>query len=172
MRLTLYRTYKFRLLPTRRQHSRLEAALAHTRDLYNAALQERVDVYRKTGKSVTRFQQMRGLAELRADKEWAEYASAMQRWPLVKVDNAFQAFFRRLKAGDKPGYPRFKQADSFKSFGLPRLMRNARNCWTKSRPSSTSSPRSNRSSRSDGQSWHDQLSNARLARGNSSWLSP
>lgn len=116
--MKLYRTYKFRLLPTRRQHSRLEAALAHTRDLYNAALQERVDVYRKTGKSVTRFQQMRGLAELRADKEWAEYASAMQRWPLVKVDNAFQAFFRRLKAGDKPGYPRFKRADSFKSFGF------------------------------------------------------
>src|SRR5262249_4760852 len=33
-------------------------------------------------------------------------------------DRAFQAFFRRLKAGEKPGYPRFRGRGRFASFGF------------------------------------------------------
>jgi putative transposase len=33
-------------------------------------------------------------------------------------DKAYQAFFRRVKAGETPGYPRFKGRDRFSSFGL------------------------------------------------------
>ena len=111
-------TYKYRLLPSKGQHARLRAALDHSRDLYNAALEERIDCYRKTGRSRSRFAQMRALTELRADPEWTTYAVAMQRWPLVQVDLAFQAFFRRLKSGRNPGYPRFKGRGWFKTFGF------------------------------------------------------
>jgi len=42
-------TYKYRLLPTRKQHAALQAILDSQRSLYNAALEERIDCYRKTG---------------------------------------------------------------------------------------------------------------------------
>jgi len=115
---SFHRTYKFRLLPTRAQHGALRAALDHTRDLYNSALQERIEAWRKAGKSLTRFDQNKGLTELRADPAWATYAVTMQRWPLAKLDHAFKSFHARLKRGDKPGFPRFKARGQFDSFGF------------------------------------------------------
>ena len=46
-------SYKYRLLPSKRQHRALEAILESQRQLYNAALEERIDCYQKTGKSLT-----------------------------------------------------------------------------------------------------------------------
>jgi putative transposase len=43
-------TYRYRLLPSKRQHRALVGLLAAQRALYNAALEERIDCYRKTGK--------------------------------------------------------------------------------------------------------------------------
>ena len=60
-------TYKMRLLPSKGQHHKLRAALDHTRDLYNAALEERIDCYRKTGKGRSFFDQTKSLTELRSD---------------------------------------------------------------------------------------------------------
>jgi putative transposase len=37
----------------------------------------------------------------------------------VRVDLAFKAFFRRVKAGEKPGYPRFKGRNRYDSFTYP-----------------------------------------------------
>lgn len=112
------RTFKFRLLPRKAQHKRLRAALDHTRELYNAALEERMSIYRKTGKGVGLFAQYRSLTELRADPSFTEFSVSLQRWPLQKLDFAFAAFFRRLKRGQKPGFPRFRGVDWFKSFGF------------------------------------------------------
>ena len=47
----------------------------------------------------------------------------IQREPLRRVERAFQGFFRRVKAGHKPGYPRFRARDRYTSFAWhsPRL---------------------------------------------------
>lgn len=112
-------TWKCRLLPSKGQHDKLRASLDHTRDLYNAALEERIDCYKKTGKGRSFFDQAKGLTELRSDPSWATYSVAMQRWPLKQVDLAFAAFFRRLKAkGGKAGFPRFRGREWFKTFGF------------------------------------------------------
>ena len=112
-------TYKYRLLPSRGQHDKLRAALDHTRDLYNAALAERIDCYRKTGKGCSWYDQCKGLTELRAEPAWATYPVTLQRWPLKQVDLAFAAFFRRVKASKaKAGFPRFKGREWFKTFGF------------------------------------------------------
>jgi putative transposase len=112
-------TYKMRLLPSRGQHDKLRAALDHTRDLYNAALAERIDCYRKTGAGRSWQDQYKELTELRADPAWALYPVTLQRWPLKQVDLAFSAFFRRLKARDgKAGFPRFRGREWFKTFGF------------------------------------------------------
>jgi putative transposase len=112
-------TFKTRLLPSRGQHDKLRSALDHTRDLYNAALAERIDCYRKTGKGRSWQNQCKGLTELRADPAWAIYSAVMQRWPLKQVDLAFAAFFRRSKAKEgKAGFPRFRGREWFKTFGF------------------------------------------------------
>ena len=112
-------TYKTLLLPSRGQHDKLRAALDHTRQLYNAALAERLDCYRKTGKGRSWQDQYKSLTELRADSAWSVYPVTLQRWPLKQVDLAFAAFFRRVKARDgRVGFPRFKGHDWFKTFGF------------------------------------------------------
>ena len=58
-------TYRYRLLPTKRQHRALEAILESQRQLYNAALEERIDAYRKAGVRRTYFDQARALTEWR-----------------------------------------------------------------------------------------------------------
>lgn len=103
------RTYRFRLKPTMAQHNHLRAALEHSRQLYNAALEERIDCYRKTGKGRTYVDQCRALTELRADG--SIYSTSMQRAPLRALDRAYKAFFKR------GGFPRFKGYDWFKSIG-------------------------------------------------------
>lgn len=115
---TVIRTFKMRLLPRKGQHRRLCEALDHTRDLYNAALQERIEAYRKAGASRSYINQCTGLTALRQDAEYTVFPTTLQRWPLKKLDLAFAAFFARVKRGEKPGFPRFKGRDWFKSFGF------------------------------------------------------
>ena len=79
-----------------------EAALVRildlTRELYNAALQERREAWRKAGKSVTVSDQMRLLGEVKAVRpEYREvYAQVLQE-TLKRLDRAFQGFFRRVE---------------------------------------------------------------------------
>jgi putative transposase len=103
----LIRTYRFRLKPSSAQHGRLRAALEHSRQLYNAALEERIDCYRKTGKGRSYFDQCKGLTEIRRDG--TPYAWSMDAAQLKTLDLAYTAFFKR------GGFPRFKGRDWFKS---------------------------------------------------------
>lgn len=103
------RSYKFLLRPTSRQLAALEACLEDTRQLYNAALEERREAWRK-GKRVTYGMQSAQIKEIRhADMDGVgRWAFSCEREAVRRLDRAFAAFFRRVKAGDKPGYPRFK----------------------------------------------------------------
>ena len=58
-------SYRFRLLPTKAQHRALEQILESQRQLYNAALEERIGAYRKAGVTLTYFDQAKGLTEWR-----------------------------------------------------------------------------------------------------------
>lgn len=88
--------------------------------LYNAALEERIDAWRKAGKSITKFDQFKSLTQVRADDpSMASYASKMLRLPLVQVDEAFQGFYTRVKSGlGKAGFPRFRSYKRLRSFGF------------------------------------------------------
>jgi putative transposase len=119
----LMRTYKFRLLPRKAQHRKLKAALDHTRHLYNAALEERIDAYRKAGVKINYAAQSRGITEMRQHPDYSVFPFTLQLWPLRKVDQAFAAFFRRLKdKSKKPGFPRFRSAERFNSFGFAKAL--------------------------------------------------
>jgi putative transposase len=103
------RSYKFLLRPTSRQSAALAACLEDTRQLYNAALEERREAWRK-GHRVTFYSQDAQLKEIRAadPERYGRWSFTCERAAIKRLDHAFQAFFRRVKAGEKPGYPRFK----------------------------------------------------------------
>lgn len=94
----------------------LTRVLADNAETYNAALQERRDAWKLERKSITYYDQQAELTELRKDPAFQWIACDIQRDPLRRVDLAFKAFFRRCKAGEKPGYPRFKSKDRYNSF--------------------------------------------------------
>jgi len=113
-------TYRYRLLPLKSQYRALERLCAAQRELYNAALEERIDCYRKTGKARTYIQQCKALTECRHElDDMGELPVYLQRWTLKRLDEAFHGFFRRLKArSGKVGFPRFRGEGRWEAFGF------------------------------------------------------
>lgn len=111
------RSYKFLLRPTSRQAAALSECLEDTRQLYNAALEERREAWRMGRRRVTFYSQDAQLKEIRAadPERYARWAHSCERAAIRRLDRAFAAFFRRVKAGEKPGYPRFKGRGWFDS---------------------------------------------------------
>ncbi|MET7567112.1 transposase [Streptomyces sp. NPDC005492] len=117
------RAYKFRLRPTVRQAHALIEMLRDHRSLYNAALQERRDAYRHTSKTSIKYgDQSAQLKEIRTfDRErQGRWSFSSQQATLRRLDRAFAAFFRRAKAGQTPGYPRFKGSGRFDTVIFPK----------------------------------------------------
>lgn len=104
------RAYKFLLRPTSRQACALAECLEDTRQLYNAALEERREAWRMGRHHITFNSQDAQLKEIRATdpERYGRWSFNCERAAVRRLDRAFQAFYRRCKAGEKPGYPRFK----------------------------------------------------------------
>jgi putative transposase len=92
-----------RLKPKAAQCSELERILVDSVETYNAALQARHDAWKLCQKRITYYDQQTELTELRRYPGFATIAVDMRREPLRRVERAFQAFLRRVKAGQKPG---------------------------------------------------------------------
>lgn len=115
-------TFKYRLLPKRQQHVALESILEDQRQLYNAALEERIDCYRKTGKTRTYMDQCKALTEWRqGDVVAANTAMNIQRWTLRRLDNAYALFFRHVRSAVAVGFPQFRSSAKWHSFGAAEM---------------------------------------------------
>jgi len=90
-------------------------------NLYNAALQERINAYKKQKISISYVDQCKSLTEIRAfDNDYQSINAQSQQVTLKRLDLAFQSFFRRVNQGvEEPGYPRFKSKERFSGFGYP-----------------------------------------------------
>ena len=116
----LQRAYKFRLDPTPSQEIRLQSWLSKCCELYNACLQERRDAWSKMWKSIGRYDQMKELPAVKAARpDVAEVNAQVLQEVCARVDRAFQGFFRRVRAGQKPGHPRFRSWRRYDSFTHP-----------------------------------------------------
>ncbi len=112
----LRRTYRYRLYPTARQQLALAAQLAFACELYNAALEQRRAAWRGRRRSIGYVGQCRDLTDVRAHGMGPPGMSCFaMRDPLRRLDRAFAAFFRRVKAGEKPGYPRYRSRRRYDS---------------------------------------------------------
>src|SRR5450759_3433013 len=89
-------------------------------ELYNAGLQERRDAWRMRRTSVSASSQMVQLKEIRAVRpDQGVWSFTSQQQTLRRLDKAFGAFFRRVKAGETPGYPTVSGRRPVRQCGLP-----------------------------------------------------
>lgn len=102
--------------------------LAVCRHWYNMCVAERKWAYKLEGRSVTKAQQEKTAIQYRKTFAWAAQSVFSQTFQTVcdDVDKAYQAFFRRVKAGEKSGYPRFKSRNHFHSFAFKQFGVGAR----------------------------------------------
>ncbi len=114
------RAYKFRLFTNRSQEQALDATLEQHRRLYNLALRERRDVYGAEGRTVSYGEQSARYRESRnVLPSFAALNFSSAQATLRRLDKAFKAFFRRVKSGERPGYPRFKPEGRFRTVEFP-----------------------------------------------------
>jgi len=108
---------KYRLFPTKHQASLLQSQLDECRWLYNRLLEERRDSWEQKRERLSYFKQCKCIRELKGERPSLSnvYSQVLQN-VADRLDKAFQAFFRRVKAGEKPGYPRFKGFNRYDSF--------------------------------------------------------
>jgi putative transposase len=114
---TCRKTYKEKLRPTPAQERALEHVLWRCRVLYNTALEQRITAWQRCHVSLTRYQQEAELQDIRAElPEYAAIHSHVLQDVLARLDKTYQAFFRRLAAGEQPGFPRFQGGNRYHSF--------------------------------------------------------
>lgn len=114
------KSYKFRIYPSKSQVAKLENTLGLCRELYNAALQERRDAYDLNRVSISYFDQQNQLPEIKKIREDLNvvYAQVLQD-VLKRCKKTYDAYFLRIKKGEKVGKPRFKGQNRFNSFCYP-----------------------------------------------------
>jgi len=115
----ILKSFKYRLYPSKTQQRLLEQTLETCRRWYNACLEERKLAWENERRSVGKYEQLAQVKEYRkANPYAAQVHSHILQVVVQDLDKAFQAFFRRVKACETPGYPRFKGYHRFDSFGL------------------------------------------------------
>ncbi|MEV7004660.1 transposase [Streptomyces sp. NPDC093982] len=119
----MIRAYKFLMRPTVGQAASLGEMLRDHCGLYNGALQERRDAYRHASKTSIKYgQQSAQLKDIRAydPERQGRWSFSSQQATLRRLDKAFAAFFRRIKSGETPGYPRFRGVNWFDTVDFPK----------------------------------------------------
>ncbi len=115
----LRKAYVYKVYPTTTQSRRMDAVRETCRRFYNDLLAERKTAWAERQQHVGKYEQLRQVKERKATSPWAaEVHSHVLQVVVADLDNAFQAFFRRVKAGEQAGYPRFRGRNRFASFGF------------------------------------------------------
>lgn len=112
------KSYKFRIYPNKAQEELIQKTFGCVRYVYNYYLAMRQDKYNESKESFRYYACSADMTLLKKEKEWLKEvdATALQS-SLQDLDWAYQNFFRRVKTGEKPGYPKFKSKhDNRKSF--------------------------------------------------------
>ena len=118
--MSMLKAYKFRIYPTKSQTTKMEQTLDLCRWTYNKTLEIHKNAWEKEGKSLSKYETNNMLPEWKEDKpELKVVFSQVLQNVHERVDLALQAFFRRVKTGEKPGYPRFRGKGWYDSFTYP-----------------------------------------------------
>jgi len=116
----MLKAMKYRLKPTKTQATQLDGQLEECRWLHNHFLASRRDAYEERQESLSYHAQATTLPTLKRERETLStvHSQVLQN-VAVRIDLAFKAFFRRCKAGEEPGYPRFRGRGRYDSMTFP-----------------------------------------------------
>jgi putative transposase len=114
-------TYKYRLYPTREQQDLLWLHANKLNNLYNNLLAEKIDAFQKDGTNIAKSEQNKKLPKLRKnDPILAQIHSQVLQQVTLRLDKAYQDFFRRVKnGGEAPGFPKFRSCNIFFAITYP-----------------------------------------------------
>jgi putative transposase len=114
------KTFQYRLYPTKAQETQMKATLDECRWLYNHFLEARKTAWEERQQGLRLYDQLGELPALKAERpSLATVHSQVLQNVGIRIDLAFKAFFRRVKAGETPGYPRFRGRERYDSFCYP-----------------------------------------------------
>jgi len=121
------KAFKYRIYPKKSQQSILRKQLEQCRWLYNHLLEQRKTAFEERKESLSCFGQQRTYKQLKADRpSLSTVHSQVLQNVAVRIDLAFKAFFRRCKAAEKPGYPRFRGRNRYDSITYPQYGNGAK----------------------------------------------
>ena len=115
-------TIQARGYTSRAGYSGIDEVLGNCTTLYNAALQHRRDAWKQARDSVSYYDQCKELTGLRqGDSYWAAISLQVARGVIRRAQRAYDGFFRRVRQGATPGYPRFKPRSRYRTIEIPEL---------------------------------------------------
>ena len=110
----MIRTYKRKLILTKRQSNRIASWIGACRVLYNLGMEIKISAYKSTGKSVNSYSLINQLPELKKEYDWIKDVPAQTlQSSLERLENSYENFFRNFKKGG--GYPKFATKRKYKS---------------------------------------------------------
>jgi putative transposase len=114
------KAYTYRISPTKGQQRLLNTMLEECRFVYNQTLAARREAWEQRQESRGLYDTQSFLPAWKVDRPSLKLVhSQVLQNVQVRVDLAFKAFFRRVKASQDPGYPRFKQFGRYDSITYP-----------------------------------------------------
>lgn len=118
--------YKFRLYPNAEQQTQIQKTFGCCRYVYNHYLAERKNVYEQQHETLNYNACSNDMTQMKKSLDWLREVDATALQSALKdLDTAFQNFFRRVRRGETPGYPRFKcKRDHCKSYKSKRVGEN------------------------------------------------
>src|SRR6476661_2574942 len=118
--MLILKTFRYRLRLTKKQTKILQRVLDECRWLYNYFLEQRILSHEELGIFLTKMQQNMFLPLLKEERPSLNLAHSQVLQNVVdRLDKSFQAFFRRCKTKEKPGFPRFRSMHRYNSFCYP-----------------------------------------------------
>jgi putative transposase len=118
------RAFKFRIKSSEKHREKFQQFAGAARWIANRGLELRTKAYKENGKTLTYYEQNNELVALKEEFPWLQdiHSQVLQQ-SLRNLDRAFQNFFRNIKQGKTPGYPRFKKKGIRESFRYPQGVR-------------------------------------------------
>jgi len=114
------KTFQYRIYPTHKQKTALNQTLEGCSWLYNHLLEQRITSWESEKKSLSRFDQCNTFKQLKGEHLFLkDVHSQVLQDVSTRIDLAFRAFFKRVKSGQKPGFPRFRGSGRYDSFTYP-----------------------------------------------------
>jgi len=117
----IMKTFQYRLYPTKKQANTLSQQLEELRWLWNTLLAERKTAWEERQETVNHSDQIKELPILKVSERPGLKAvqSQVAQNVVLRLKNSVDAFIRRVKVGEKPGYPRFKGRGRYDSLTYP-----------------------------------------------------